>query len=256
LLKEIGRRQGAKWESGLDNSPLWDDAVFDSTKHRLMLADVGLISLYIQDCLSLAEISGVLGKTDIEIELIQRAAKYSHKLETLWNDDFGLYLNKDLLTGEFSYRLSPTLFYPLLAGVPDQEKAERMIKEHFYNPDEFWGEYIIPSIARIDAAYKDNLYWRGRIWAPMNFLVYLGIRNYELPGAEKALVEKSKNLLLKSWLEERHVYENYSAETGQGDDAGMSDKFYHWGALLGCIGIIDEGYVPSPQVPIGDVKKK
>ncbi len=64
------------------------------------------------------------------------------------------------------------------------------------------------------------------------------------------MADKSKNLLLKSWREERHVYENYNAETGRGDDAGMSDKFYHWGALLGFIGIIDEGYVPSPQVPI------
>ena len=163
-----------------------------------------------------------------------------------------MYLNKDLVTGEFSYRLSPTLFYPLLAMAPGQEQAMRMMKEHFYNPEEFWGEYIMPSIARNDSAYKDNIYWSGRIWAPMNFLVYLGIRNYELPEAQKDMVEKSKNLLLKSWIEERHVYENYSAETGRGDDAGMSDKFYHWGALLGFIGILEEGYVPSPQLPLID----
>ncbi len=255
LLKEIGSRQGAKWESGLDNSPLWDNAVFDSITHRLMLADVGLMSLYIQDCQSLAEISGVLGKTDIEIELKERAEQYSKKLETLWNDDFGLYLNKDLVSGEFSYRLSPTLFYPLLAKVPNQQQAERMINEHFYNPEEFWGEYIMPAIARNAPAFKDNLYWRGRIWAPMNLLVYLGIRNYKLPDAEKAMVDKSGNLLLKSWLEERHVYENYNAETGQGDDSGMSDKFYHWGALLGFIGIIDEAYVPSPQLPLEDAEE-
>jgi len=250
LLKEIGKRQGAKWESGLDNSPMWDNAVFDSTTHQLMQADVGLMSLYIQDCKSLAEISGVLGKTDNEKELKERAEQYSKELETLWNDDFGLYLNKNLVTGEFSYRLSPTLFYPLLARVPDQERAERMINEHFYNPEEFWGEYIMPSIARNDPAFKDNIYWRGRIWAPMNFLVYLGLRNYELPEAEKHMVDKSKNLLLKSWIEERHVYENYNAENGRGDDSGMSDKFYHWGALLGLIGIMDEGYVVSPEIPL------
>ncbi len=29
---------------------------------------------------------------------------------------------------------------------------------------------ILPSIARNDVAYKDNVYWRGRIWGPMNFL--------------------------------------------------------------------------------------
>jgi len=250
LEKGIGAKQGAKWESGLDNSPMFDDAVFDATSHRLMQADVGLMSLYILDCQSLSELAGALGKKEVQEELIERARRYSEKLETLWNKEFGLYLNKDLVTGEFSYRLSPTLFYPLLAKVPDQHQATRMMQEHFYDPEEFWGEYMIPSIARNDEAFADNTYWRGRIWAPMNFLVYLGIRNYDLPEARKDLVERSSNLLLKSWMAERHVYENYNSETGQGDDAGMSDKFYHWGALLGFIGLIEEGHIASPLLPL------
>ena len=250
LIRGIGTKKGAQWESGLDNSPMWDSAVYDTTKHLLMQADVGLMGLYITDCQSLSEIAEVLGKKDIAKELTERAEKYTKKLETLWNDEFGLYLNKDLVTGKFSYRLSPTLFYPLLAKVPTQAQAERMMKEHFYNPEEFWGKYIMPSIARNDSAFKDNIYWRGRIWAPMNFLVYLGIRNYDLPMAQKDMVEKSKNLLLKSWLEENHVYENYNSTTGQGDDSGMSDKFYHWGALLGFMDMIEEGDVPSPQVSL------
>jgi neutral trehalase len=250
LRKGIGTRKGAKWESGMDNSPMWDDAVFDTTTHRLLLADVGLMSVYISDCQSLAEIAEVLDKPEIANELKDRAKKYSAKLATLWDDKFGLYLNKDLTTGKFSYRLSPTLFYPLLAKVPDQQQANRMIKEHFYNPQEFWGEYIMPSIARNDTSYRDNKYWRGRIWSPLNFLVYLGMRNYDMPDAKKDMAEKSKNLLLKSWIGENHIYENYNADTGQGDDAGMSDGFYHWGSLLGFIDIMEKGYVASPQLPL------
>jgi len=252
LEEGIGAKQGAKWESGLDNSPMFDDAIFDTASHQLMLADVGLMSLYVLDCRSLSELAGVLGRKEVQAELVERARRYSEKLEALWNEEFGLYLNRDLLTGEFSYRLSPTLFYPLLAKVPDQDQATRMIKEHFYNPEEFWGEYMIPSIARNDEAFADNKYWRGRIWAPMNFLVYLGIRNYDLPDARTDIVEKSSRLLLKSWIAENHVYENYNSVTGQGDDAGMSDKFYHWGALLGFIGLIEEGYVASPLLPLNE----
>jgi hypothetical protein len=252
LEKGIGAKQGAKWESGLDNSPMFDDAMFDVASHRMMLADVGLMSLYILDCQSLSELAGVLGKPEVRAELVERARQYSVKLETLWNEEFGLYLNKDLVTGEFSYRLSPTLFYPLLAKVPDQHQATRMMKEHFSNPEEFWGEYMIPSIARNDEAFADNKYWRGRIWAPMNFLVYLGIRNYDLPDARRDIVEKSSSLLLQSWIAERHVYENYNSETGQGNDAGMSDKFYHWGALLGFIGLIEEGHIASPLLPLNE----
>jgi putative isomerase len=77
----------------------------------------------------------------------------------------------------------------------------------------------------------------------MNFLVYCGMRNYNLPDARKDLVEKSRKLILKSWNGEHHVYENYTSVTGAGADVKESDKFYHWGALLGFIALIEEGYV-------------
>jgi hypothetical protein len=243
LSKQINTKQAAMWESGLDNSPMYDEAVFDTVKHKLMLADVGLMSMYILDCQYLSKIAQELGKDDIKKELEKRAEKYSKKLTSLYDEKSGIFLNKNLVTGKLSDRLSPTLFYPLLAGVASQEQADRMIKEHFYNHDEFWGEWIMPSIARNDNAFKDNDYWRGRIWAPMNFLVYCGMRNYNLPDARKDLVEKSRKLILNSWNGEHHIYENYNSVTGVGNDVNDSDKFYHWGALLGFIALIEAGYV-------------
>ena len=56
--------QGAKWESGLDNSPLFDDATFNEEKEMLDLASAGLMGLYVADCNYLAEIAEVLGKTE------------------------------------------------------------------------------------------------------------------------------------------------------------------------------------------------
>lgn len=250
LLQEVNRIQGAKWESGLDNSPMYDDIPFDTTRHMMLLADVGLIALYINDCDNLAEIATELGKKEITQELQNRRKAYAAGLQTLWDEKTGLFLNKRLDDSTFSQRLSPTHFYPLLAAVPSATQAQRMIKDHFYNPEEFWGEFILPSIARNDKAYKDQEYWRGRIWAPMNFLVYLGLRKYPGSTAQKDMVEKSKNLILKSWLKEGAVYENYNANTGQGDDVWSSDKFYHWGGLLAYISFIENGYVTAPELPI------
>ena len=42
--RSVGTLQAAKFESGLDNSPMYDDAPFDPKSHRMLLADVGLMA--------------------------------------------------------------------------------------------------------------------------------------------------------------------------------------------------------------------
>ena len=95
----------------------------------------------------------------------------ARKLATLWDSDAGIFLNKDLHTGQFSSRLSPTNFYPLLAKAATPQQAEVMIKNHLLNPKEFWGEWIIPSIARDDPAFQGS-----------GLLARANLGAYELPG--------------------------------------------------------------------------
>lgn len=253
LDKNAHTRFGAALESGLDNSPMYDDVPFDTSDNKLLLADVGLMSLYILDCDALAEIASVLHREDIKKELTARAAKYRKKLSGLWSEEKGMYLNKRLDNNTFSDKISPTNFYPLLTRVPDQKKAERMIREHFYNPGEFYGTYMMPSIAFNDPGYNND-YWRGRIWAPMNFLVYMGLRNYDLPQARKELAQKSRKLFINQWQKNGYACENYNAITGECDDVRNSDLFYHWSGLLGYIDIVENGFVPRPELPLNNTK--
>jgi hypothetical protein len=238
----VGEVYGAAMESGLDNSPMYDGTMMDPESHCMMLADVGLISLFILDCDALRDLALDIGRDAESNTLRDRAELFAGGLRTLWCEEAGIYLNKRTDTGEFSRRISPTSFYPLLTGRVPSEMAERMVREHFFNPDEFWGEWMLPSISRVDPAYPEQEYWRGRIWAPMNFLVYLGLRRCQAEGARKCLAEKSVTLLLKEWRANRHVHENYSAETGEGCDVASSDKYYHWGGLLSLIGLMEAGY--------------
>jgi neutral trehalase len=235
-----GTREGAILESGLDNSPMYDDAAFDATTHRLQMGDVGLMSLYIADCDALAQIADVLGKAKEAKELRGRASRYRAKLGTMWDEKVGIFLNRDLATGKASERLSPTNFYPLLARAASAHQARRMIEEHLLNPKEFWGKWVLPSIARDDPAFKDQNYWRGRIWGPMNYLVYLGLRNYDDAEVRRQLAQKSLELVQQEWREKGHLHENYNAMTGDGDDVTNSDAFYHWGALLGLMEWMEE----------------
>ena len=245
----VGTLQGAKYE-GLDNSPMYDDAPFHPETNKMHLADVGLMGLYVADCNALAQVADILGKNREAQELRDRSERYGAKLQTLWDDKMGMFLNKNLDTGVLSMRLSPTNFYPLVGGTATPHQADRMIREHLLNPQEFWGDWVIPSIARSDPAFRDQDYWRGRIWGPMNYLVYLGLLNYDQSAARKQLAQKSLALFEKEWTEKGHVHENYNAITGSGDDVSSSDRFYHWGALLGLIGALenkkDSAFETSP----------
>ena len=106
---------------------------------------------------------------------------------------------------------------------------------------------MIPAIARNDPAYQDQDYWRGRIWAPLNYLVYIALRRHGQKEACRVLAEKGKNLLLKEWISRGHVHENFNGETGEGCDVRNSDKFYHWGALLALAALIEAGYAAGPE---------
>lgn len=239
--------QAATLESGMDNTPIYDDVIFNKSKHVMEMADVGLLSLYIWDCRNLSEIAELLGKKDDARELRTRADLYGKMLKTLWSEEKGIYLNKRTDTNTFSEVLSPTNFYPLLTGIPSEIQAERMVKDHYFNPSEFFSEWVMPGIARNNKAFTEQNYWRGRIWPPLNFLVYLGVSNYNLPDARKDLVKKSYNLFMQNWMEKGSVYENYNAITGYSDDVGNSDPYYHWGALLGFMAIIEDNYIPKPS---------
>ncbi len=235
-----GTWQGAVYESGLDNSPMYDGTFYNKQTHLLEYADVGMTSLYVADCDALAKIADALNKTAEAKELRDRAERYRVKLATLWDDKAGIFLNKDLHTGHLSTRLSPTNFYPLLAKAATPNQARVMIEKHLLNPDEFRGQWVIPSIARNDPAFKDQNYWRGRIWGPMNYLVYLGLLNYDDASTRKEFARKSYELFLKEWREKGHVHENYNAITATGDDVTSSDRFYHWGALLGYVEYLEQ----------------
>ena len=246
---EAGTLRAAMYESGLDNSPMYDSVVFNQTTHTMELVDVGLNALYALDAWALAQIAAILGLEADASALTDEYQQMGERINSvLWNEAAGIYQNKSW-DGRFSPSLSPTNFYPLLAGIVPLQRARRMVDEHLLNSGEFWGGFVLPSISRGDPGYRSserrreglqsavNDYWRGRIWGPMNFLVCEGLRRYGFDLEALALSQKSLDLFLGEWRGESHVHENYDDISGDGDNAPNSDPVYHWGGLLAYLGI-------------------
>jgi putative isomerase len=140
----VNANQGAAYESGLDNSQMYDDIPFDTTRHQQKLNDVGLSSLYVMDCNALSKIAEVLGHEQEKEELLARSKKYSENLTLLWNEHDCMYYNRYTENGSFNYRTSPTNFYPLLAGHPSVKQVDKIVKKHLLNPKEFLGRVCHP----------------------------------------------------------------------------------------------------------------
>jgi hypothetical protein len=228
-------RQAAIYESGLDNSPVFDGVPFNPRTATLELDDIMLCSLYALDCDSLARLAACLGLAADAHRFRRAYTDMARRVnECLWDETHGIYCNRHWTPrgGTLSPRWAPTSFFPLLAGIAPPPRARRLVREHLLNPREFWGRWVIPSIARRDPAYRDNDYWRGRIWGPLNYLVAEGLRRYRFDDVTADLARKSLRLFMRNYRADGGVYENYNADTGVGGDVWNAARFYHWGGLL------------------------
>ena len=127
-------KAAAGFESGLDDSPMWDEAGWDPCEGGLglmKLYDAGLTGLFLSESAALIAIAIAIGRTDA-VPLLQArfnatsAAMNAH----LWNASRGFY-NNVLWDGTPSIHLAPTSYYPLMAGpgsgaVP-LERAQAMV---------------------------------------------------------------------------------------------------------------------------------
>ena len=214
--KNASGRMRAGWESGQDDLPNWDDAPFNEETGTLMLNCVDLNSLYALDAWCLAEIASVLGRP-VDVGRYRDQYEKTRALvnSRLWNDKDGFYCDR-YWDGRFSVHKAASAFFPLLARIPDEARAQRMLK-HLLDPKQFWGDYVIPSISRDDPAFKPESQqsWRGLIWPAANYLVYQGLKASGFDAVASELARKSAEMFLRSWTSFGLSPENFDSLTGE-----------------------------------------
>ncbi|MGW1801607.1 MGH1-like glycoside hydrolase domain-containing protein [Streptomyces sp. NPDC001984] len=222
----------AKRESGLDDSPMYDETLYDPATHTMDLADVGLNALHIADAEALAEIADILGERATADRLRAEAATAKAVADRLlWDGERGGYRNLTA-AGAHDPHVSPTMLYALLGGLPDAGRAAAVAAD-LLRPEALGGVRPLPSVARNDPGFAAT-YWRGRIWAPMAYLAVRGLRRYELTELSRPVVGALLRLFLDEWREYGHVRENYPAVDGE-NLTGLqkrSDGLMAWGGLL------------------------
>jgi Trehalase len=126
-----------------------------------------------EDLASLAE---RFGTAEERRELDERIVLGRRGFERLWHEEDGRYYNLDT-RGDGLVRVGISAsFLPLYAGIPDQARSERMAADL-----RRWGEavdYLVPSTDPSAPAFERQRYWRGPVWAVVNYMIADGLTRY------------------------------------------------------------------------------
>jgi putative isomerase len=189
------------YSSGLDDSPLWD--------YGLPVESPDLNTYLCVQMGSLALIAEALGmKAEGAMWRRRAAAIVRRMIEDFWDDEAGLF--RAMHDNEFIPVVTPFNLYPLWTGQLPNRIRDRVIG-HLTDPEEFWGEYAIPSVARNDPHYAPERMWRGPVWVNINYIFIEALRQVGEFDLANTLIEKTLNLIMG----QPGVYEYYHAETGE-----------------------------------------
>ena len=198
------------YSSGLDDSPLWD--------YGMPVEPPDLNTYLCVQMGSLAMIAEALGM-DAEAAMWRRRAGaiVRRMVEDFWDEEAGLFW---AVHDEEPIRVvTPFNLYPLWTGQLSVETCDRLI-EHLTNPDEFWGEHIIPTVSRSDPHYDPETMWRGPVWVNINYFFVEALHQMGKDRLARTLREKTLELVMSHGS----VYEYYNAETGERPE-GAADIF-------------------------------
>jgi hypothetical protein len=259
---EVNNLQAARYESGLDNSPMYDYNDFDNKTHKMQQFDIGMNSLFAAEAQALIQLIKYSS-----LSLIEENKTLQYWLNVivptieseLWNSNTNIYLNRAIDTGEFNIHISPTSFFPFLIGLPSVTQAEKMVVQYLTNSSHFCVSsdchgQPVPSISRSDSAYRDQNYWRGRVWGPHLYLIYTALSHPKyalseiIQQARNALVNQTDLMWRQEWSLYGHIHENYNGNTGVGCElSASSDPYYTWGAATAFLPLIQK-YPIKPEI--------
>ncbi|AVR46549.1 trehalase-like protein [Christiangramia fulva] len=200
-----------------------------------LVKDAGFNTIYAQNLETMACLCELTGDGEITYfkELSEKVTQAILKL--MYHEKDAAFYDLYGKNNEPIRILTPTIFYPVvLEGIPAEIKTS-VIKEHFFNKDEFQSKYPIPSVAMKESAFNPNesvYIWRGPTWIVNNWFLHKFLMENEYSREARSMVESIKTLIAKSGFREY-----YNPFTGEGYGA----KEFTWAGLVADMMLMEQG---------------
>ncbi len=189
------------YSSGLDDNPLWD--------YGMPVESPDLNTYLCVQMGSLAMIAEILGM-DAEAEMWRRrtTAIVHRMIEHFWDEEAGLFWA--MHENETIRVVTPFNLYPLWTGQLPDHIRDRLIS-HLTNPDMFWGDFQLPSVAYNDPHFDPVTMWRGPVWVNINYFFIEALKQIDQFELADQLLKKTLHMM----MEHPSIYEYYNAMTGE-----------------------------------------
>jgi glycogen debranching enzyme len=158
---------------------------------------------------SLSRIAEIIG-LQVEADMWQRRANaiVDRMIQDFWDEEAGIFYAT--VKNEPIHVTTPFNLYPLWTNrLP--RSIENKLMEHLTDPEQFWGEFILPTVAYNDPHYDPEKMWRGPVWANINYFFIEALFNLDRPELAKELRTRTLDII----MENSGMYEFYNSKTGK-----------------------------------------
>lgn len=187
-------------------------------------------ALLYTECKCAAKIANALGKAEDSAWFERQAEiKKVRVNELLWDDEASCYFPRDIRTGKLIKVDAINHYMTLYAGVVPPERADRMVREHLFDPRKFYTRYPFSSYAQDEKTYtqthvndtillddyvmlpKGHCNWRGGVWAHPHYMITLALKRFGYEAEARDVADKVFELT----IDNPYVCEWHNAETGE-----------------------------------------
>jgi hypothetical protein len=212
----------------------WDiDKIFDSNLFRVK--DLLFNCIYAENLFSLSRLYGALDKLEEQRLFEERGRTVETSILTkMYDEDTGLFYSLDARYGRDMQIRASTIssLMPIILSSIDEFRVKRLVKDHLYNPMEFWLAYPVPVDPRSSGqvTVKTDFVWRGlQTWILPTWYIVRGLRKQanRFPQSYQEYNKIADELTIKTYemVRREGFREFYNSETGEGHrarDFGMS----------------------------------
>ena len=198
----------------------WDHREIART-NPFQVADVGMSMILLRANRDLLWLARELGRTAEAAEIEAMIARAEAGIDWLWDEDKHCWCSRDRLTGRHSGFVTSASFLSFYAGLHDPAKDAGMLT-HF----ERIGArvpYLMPSLDPDDPGFQMIRYWRGPVWAVVNYMIGSGLSECGYDAQGERVRRDTAELMKRNGL-----YEAYSPIDGTG--SGGDD--FSWTAAI------------------------